>query len=153
MTKGLLASRRTKLKLLLISKENPSVENLNAYKQFRNLYNQLIRASKRMYYSEKIDSSKVYPKSLWKTIYRKQSKNSSIDSILVNNLKTSNPTEMANGFNDFFSNIAGNINNLIPKTSVLPESFLKNYPDINYKSPEEIIEIIKSLENTKNCGH
>ena len=101
MTKGLLASRRTKLKLLLISKENPSVENLNAYKQFRNLYNQLIRASKRLYYSEKIDSSKIDPKSLWKTIYRKQSKNSSIDSILVNNLKTSNPTEMANGFNDF----------------------------------------------------
>ena len=97
------------------------------------MYNQLIRASKRMYYSEKIDSSKIDPKSLWKTIYRKQSKNSSIDSILVNNLKTSNPTEMANGFNDFFSNIAGNINNLIPKTSVLPESFLKNCPDINFK--------------------
>ena len=150
MTKGLLAYRRTKLKLLLISKENPSVEILNAYKQFRNLYNQLIKASKRMYYSEQIDSSKHDPNSLWKSFNRKQFKNSSIDSILVNNLKTSNPTEMAN---DFFSNIAWNINNLIPKTSVLPKSFLKNYPDINYKSPEEIIEIIKSLENTKNCGH
>ena len=57
-------------------------------------------------------------------------KKSSIDSILVNNLKISNPTEMANGFNQFFSNIAGNINNLVPKTSVLPESYLKNYPDI-----------------------
>ena len=67
-----------------------------------------------MYYSEKIDSSKHDPKSLWKTINRKQSKNSSIDSILVNNLKISNPTEMANGFNDFFSNIAGNITNSIP---------------------------------------
>ena len=53
MTKGLLAYRRTKLKLLLISKENPSVENLNAFKQFRDLYNQLIRASKKMYYSKK----------------------------------------------------------------------------------------------------
>ena len=133
MTKGLLAYRRTKLKLLLISKENPSVEILNAYKQFRNLYNQLIKASKRLYYSEQIDSSKHDPNSLWKSFNRKQFKNSSIDSILVNNLKTSNPTEMANGFNDFFSNIAGNINNLIPKTSVLPESFLKNYPDINFK--------------------
>ena len=78
----------TKLKLLLISRENPSVENLNAYKQFRNLYNQLIRASKRMYYSEKIDSSKHDPKSLWKTINRKQSKNSSIDNNIgnINNL-------------------------------------------------------------------
>ena len=51
-----------------------------------------------MYYSEKIDSLKHDPKSLWKTlneaINRKQSKNSSIDSILVNNFKISNPTEM-----------------------------------------------------------
>ena len=90
--------------MLLISKENPSVETLKAYKQF-----QFIRASKKIYYSEKIDSSKHDPKSLWKTISRKQSKNSSID----NNI--------------------GNINNLVPKTSVLPESFLKNYPDINFE--------------------
>ena len=64
-----------------------------------------------MYYSEKIDSLKHDPKSLWKTlneaINRKQSKNSSIDSILVNNLKISNPTEMANGFNDFFLTLLG----------------------------------------------
>ena len=107
MTKGLLAYRRTKLKLLLISKENPSVEILNAYKQFRNLYNQLIKASKRMYYSEQIDSSKHDPNSLWKSFNRKQFKNSSIDSILVNNLKISNPTEIANGFNDFFLSLLG----------------------------------------------
>ena len=54
-----------------------------------------------------------------------QSKNSSIDNILVYNTKISNPTEIANGFNDFFSNIAGNINSSIPKTSELPESYCK----------------------------
>ena len=101
------------------------------------MYNRLVRASKKMYYSEKIDSLKHDPKSLWKTINeaikRKQSKNSSIYSILVNNLKILNPTEMANGFNDFFSNIAGNINNSIPKTLVLLEFYLKNHPDINFE--------------------
>ena len=60
--------------MLLILK----VETSNAYKQFRNLYNQLIRASKKIYYSEKIDSSKHDSKSLWKplneAINRKQSK-------------------------------------------------------------------------------
>ena len=50
----------------------------------------------------------------------------------MNNTKISNPTEMANGFNDFFSNIAGNINSSISKTSVLHEFYLQNYPD----SPE-----------------
>ena len=59
-------------------------------------------------------------------------------------------------FKNLKSNRNGNINNSIPKTSVLPESFLKNYPDINFEfglcNPEEIVEI-KSLENKKNCGH
>ena len=43
-------------------------------------------------------------------------------------------------------------------SSVLPESYPKNYPDINFEfglcSPEEIVEINKSLEKRKkNCGH
>ena len=53
----------------------------------------------------------------------------------------------------FFSNIAGNINNPIPKTSVLPEFYLKNHPDINFEfglcNAEDIVKIIKSLENKK----
>ena len=113
--------------MLLISKENPSVETLKAYKQF-----QLIRASKKIYYSEKIDSSKHDPKSLWKPL------NEAINRKQFKNLK---------------SNRNGNINYSIPKTSVLPESYLKNYPDINFQfglcSPEEIVEIIKTLENKK----
>ena len=38
--------------------------------------------------------------------------------------KTSNTTEMANGFNDFFSNIAGNINSSTPKTYVFSPSLI-----------------------------
>ena len=58
---------------------------------------------------------------------------------------------MANGFNDFFSNIAENINSSKPKTSVSRESYLQDYPNLNFEfspfSQEEIIEIIKSLGN------
>ena len=64
-----------------------------------------------MYYSEKIDSLKNDPKSLWKTlneaINRKQSKNSSIYSILSNDLKISNPTEMAMASMKFFLRLLG----------------------------------------------
>ena len=46
MTVGLLTSRKTKLKLLKISLTVPSEENRNKYKQNRNIYNTLMRASK-----------------------------------------------------------------------------------------------------------
>ena len=63
---------------------------------------------------------------------------------------------MANGFNDFFSNIAGNINSSKPKTSVSRESYLQDYPNLNFEfspfSQEEHIEIIKSLENEKTVN-
>ena len=46
MTVGLLTSRKTKLKLLKLSLTVPSEENRNKYKQYRNIYNTLMRASK-----------------------------------------------------------------------------------------------------------
>ena len=47
MTVGLLTSRKTKLKLLKLSLTVPSEENRNKYKQNRNIYNTLMRASKK----------------------------------------------------------------------------------------------------------
>ena len=123
--------------MLLISKENPSVETLKAYKQF-----QLIRASKKIYYSEKIDSSKHDPKSLWKplneAINRKQSKKSSINSILVKNLKISNPTEMGISIIQFLKHQYY----LSPILKIIPILTLS----LGLCNLEEIVEIIKSLE-------
>ena len=52
MTKGLLVSRSRKLKLDLIRKNNPSVENNQSYKSYLNLYSKLIRLSKKKYYDD-----------------------------------------------------------------------------------------------------
>jgi len=47
MTQGLLVSRQTKLKLHKISIHTPSPVNIQSYKNFRNLYNKILRASKK----------------------------------------------------------------------------------------------------------
>ena len=56
-------------------------------------------------------------------------------------------------FNDFFSNIAGNINSSNPKTSALPESYLQNYPDINFEfgfcSTEKSLKLLNHLKIKK----
>ena len=58
MTKGLLISRFTKLKLLKISANNPTAENLSAYRNFRNIFTKTMRASKKMYFETNFTKAK-----------------------------------------------------------------------------------------------
>ena len=60
--------------------------------------------------------------------------------------------ELATNFNEFFVNVGPSTENTIPKVpNISPTKFLKNRNQINfaiaYISNEEILDIIKSLEN------
>ena len=68
MTKGLLISRSTKLKLLKISANNPTAENLSAYRNFRNIFTKTMRASKKMYFEANFTKAKKNPKKTWELI-------------------------------------------------------------------------------------
>ena len=64
--------------------------------------------------------------------------------------------ELANNFNNFFVNVGPSTENTIPKVpNILPSKFLKNRNQMNFViahiSNEEILDIIKSLEN-KSTG-
>jgi hypothetical protein len=62
MTQGLIVSRRNKIELLKISVSNPTVTNCNNYKKYRNLYNKVLGARKKLYYHEKIENNQKTPK-------------------------------------------------------------------------------------------
>ena len=47
MTAGLLISRSNKINLLKLATISPNAENLTKYKTYRNIYNTLIRKSKK----------------------------------------------------------------------------------------------------------
>ena len=64
--------------------------------------------------------------------------------------------ELATNFNEFFANVGPSTENTIPKVpNISPTKFLKNRNQINFAiahiSNEEILDIIKSLEN-KSTG-
>ena len=52
MTRGLLVSRATKNNLLKINATKRSPESLEIYKNYRNIYNKILWASKKLYYKE-----------------------------------------------------------------------------------------------------
>jgi hypothetical protein len=88
MTRGLLISRKNKLKLQKQSLTDPSALNIQTYRNYRNLYNKLIRTSKKISIGESIQNNAKNPKKTWdilKEVTSGQSKQEQIDKIMVNN--------------------------------------------------------------------
>jgi hypothetical protein len=62
MTIGLLISRKSKIKLQKKSILEPTIENLNKYKSYRNIFNTLMRKSKIAYFENNLNLHEKNPK-------------------------------------------------------------------------------------------
>ena len=112
MTKGLLISRSTKLKLLKISANNPTAENLSAYRNFRNIFTKTMRASKKMYFETNFTKAKKTTKKTWELIREaigSEPKNSKIQKLLVSGKTIDDLRIITNEFNTFFANAGKNV--------------------------------------------
>ena len=153
MSTGLLTSRRKKLELYKLYLSDKTALNFSNYKSYRNLFNKLIKASKKLHYENELQKNQKDPKAMWKilneSINRSSSKNSFIKEIFVNNILHNDSVDIANEFNKFFSEIANDIRVNIPSTLTHPESFtdpLNLNFDFSLCSPEIVYDIIMSLE-------
>jgi hypothetical protein len=120
MTVGLLTSRRNKLLLHKLSVVNPTPENRTKYKEYRNTYNSLVRLSKKMYFTENLELNKHNPKKMWDLLREATTghkQNCNITQINNGNLTLTDPVDIAEKFNDFFSTAGNNISNSIPPFS------------------------------------
>ena len=83
------------------------------YKQYRNLISTLLKRSKRLYFTKFFNDNLNNLKNTWKGIKNlislKTVSHSSPSSIYYNNKTVTCPFEIANAFNNYFSNIALNI--------------------------------------------
>ena len=62
MTTGLLISRSNKLKLLKIALSDNVPYNWSQYRNYRNLFNKIVRASKKLHYLKNLELSAKNPK-------------------------------------------------------------------------------------------
>jgi hypothetical protein len=154
MTKGLLVSRNTKLRLRKKSLENPTLTYISDYKSYRNMYNKLIRKAKEKYYSEAFLINKKNPKKTWgllNEIRKKSPKSSSIEKIVIDKVCITDHKEIAENFNDHFTTIASKIVEKIPLTSRNFMDFLGEPSADIFQLPsivgDTIIEIVANFEN------
>ena len=129
ITDGLLTSSRTKQKLLKKKLEKPTAENIEAYKNFNNMYNKLKRITKINYYNEQIEINKHNMKKTWtilkKAIGKQSNKKNFPQSFQVGKKKKSNPKEIADSFNNLFSKIGKTTSENVPKVPNNFEDYLK----------------------------
>ena len=105
----LLCSRSTKNTLMKTSILDPSQPNLLAFKNFRNLYNKLIRIRKNNYYQEHIEQNKSNLKKTWSLIYEvlnKKNVKRQISELIIDNVLTTDAKLIAEHFNTFFTTVA-----------------------------------------------
>ena len=150
---GLLTSRARKMFLYNQFLKSRSLEDKSLYIAFRNCYNKTVKAAKKQFFNHKIDQN-CDPKNAWNFLREAIGKNnkpcSNISNINQNGELLTEPTRMADCFNDFFANIADKIVENIPPTAANFSDYIPSYQhgDFEFKSidNDKVLEIIKGLE-------
>ena len=154
MTNGLLISRLTKIKLQKIAILHPEPNNVEKYKTYKNIYNRTARASKKLYFTNSLSKAKNNPKKTWEILREAMNTKTQVGKITKltqNDVSITAPLDIANAFNDFFSNIGSEISNSVYPTSVTPDTLIpnSNVPEMEFTQITQgvIVNIIKLLQS------
>ena len=155
MTKGLLISRSTKNNLHKKAINNPNLYSEH-YRIYRNIFNSLVRISKQKYIDENFRKHAKNPKRTWdllkETTFGERSQ-INLSEIKVNGEPKTNPTDISEEFNNFFTSIGQSISNNVVPTTINPESYLNEYDPLKTKfnlgntGQIHVMDIIKSFES------
>jgi hypothetical protein len=108
MTQGLIVSRHTKKSLHVKSVSDPSPANITRFKTFKQIYQRLIRAAKKLSIAEQLRENASNPKKTWQTLNEllgRKGKSESVSDIKINDEVTNDSSRMANHFNSFFTSV------------------------------------------------
>ena len=161
MTDGLLVSSNHKKKLFKIKLHKPTDINILRYKNYCTVFNSVRRKRKKIYYTELLQTYKKDSKRTWsilKNVIQKSKMDGTLPStFLINRNLVSNKKEIANGFNEFFTNIGKNLADSILETGMCYTRHLQNNNNRSFfmspVTPDEIISIVKTLKPKTSKGH
>ena len=160
MSGGILTSRRRRALLHKMSLKNPSECNINLFKKYRNLYNQVIKLAKKLYYERQFKLHQKDCRKTWQILYSSIRKNKQTKQhctrLQVDGRETSDPNQMAKLFNEHFTNMASGVvaglnpTNLCPldKLEQVNSSFSLSDTPITF---EEIINAVDLLPDKKTA--
>ena len=163
MTKGILISRLNKIKLGKLCFVTPSIANSIKFKNYRNIYNTVIRNAKKLFYEKELLMAQSNLKKTWSilknAINKPSTKSSNIESLNIDGATVNDPNVLANELNIFFSSVASKIADKIhpvlpPNNNVVTEindNIVQNgIPLLSFVddpvTPLEIVETLETLQ-------
>ena len=156
-------SVRDKLYKEMIRAKNHQIKKRKheIYKTYRNKIVDLLRVNRKRHYQKYFEENKKSSRALWQGIHdivysKKSKKNNTPSSLLIDGKTITNPKDMAESFNNFFTSIGAKLQSNIPPTRRHYFDYLKHpNPEtffISPTTPDEIENIIKSLKSSKCVG-
>ena len=158
LTPALLISISHKNKLFVKKTKHPSPENINTYKEYRNILTRLLRCAKSKYYHDEFKKYSGNTKETWKALAKLMNTNIQKDSI-TNKLKNDNgdtlinDKDIAESFNHYFSNIGEKLKSQINPPGDDPANLIDDLPadrnmTLSLTTENELKDIIQGLKNT-----
>ena len=131
-----------------------------SFKNYRNLTITLTRISKEKYYKSFFEDNKKDSKKVWEGIRSinnvKNEKSSNNISLNIDNETITDDLTISNHFNNFFTSVAKNLVNKIPKTPKSFHSYLKSSNENSFflspTTKEDIEDILSTLKTNKIAG-
>ena len=132
-----------------------------SYKKYRNKTIELIRQSKQPYYQYHFEQNKKDSKTIWQGINeiissRKNKKGGNISAIIADDSTITDPIEIAENFNNFFTSVGTNPQKRIPPTKKTFTDYLKKPNSENFiiapKTSDDICNLIHNLKSSKRVG-
>ena len=158
MSRGILTSRKQKNHLSFTCLKNPTFANVSSFKKFRNLYNQVIRNAKKLYFEKQLQNNQKNLRKTWQilfsAIHKDNKKKIEISNLNVNGVNLDDLQEMACHFNKFFASIASKTVENINPLNNRPDDLIAQNPNIfSFNSKNltraEILEATKLLADKK----
>lgn len=156
ITPGLLRSINHKHKLYEKYKKDPNRYG-EMYKHYKNFLTLLIKNTKNNYYKEKINENRYNTKNLWMTVKQiaPQNREHNVKQIISNGNSYENDSDIANIFNDYYTNVGVDMANRISSVSKPVPTHVPR-PESFYLKPtnqKEIETIIFNLKSNKAPGY
>jgi hypothetical protein len=159
MTAGLLISRMNKNRLHKTALVDPCLVNITKYKAYRNIYNSLIRKSKKLYFEDNLNANVNNPKKSWEllkeaTVGTKNTKK--INCLSVGGNLVVDPNIIADEFNKFFTSIGTTISESVRPTAIDPIDLMPDHPNLNdiefnNIGPLFLCDLLKTFTTKSSC--
>ena len=159
MTDGLLNSCIKKSKLYKKYRQKNSLQSKNRYIAYRNKLKSILRRAEQSYYREQVQIRAGNIRLTWKLLNLVINKKTSSEATLIfsaNNKLISDGKEIADNFNDFFTNVGSNLAKTIPNSTTSMYSYLRSSPSSSFSifptSPDEIVRVVSNFPNKCSSG-